>query len=276
MFFPGSGISIALALAGVLVSGCGSTTELSSSWNDNKVVIDGNAGEWTSGLTNLKDTKVFVGVQNDQDYVYVCLTSTDPQFRRQLMGAGLSVWFESEDGKRMGVLYPIGMMRPEGQPASGEEQEGDPGDREHMFQQALQDLEVLGPGKDDRNLFSTVQVPGIVVKVGGSQTAVAYELRFPLKKSSEHPYALGALPGSTVKIDIQTGKFGSGGRQGGEGGEGMRGGGGGRRRGGGGMLGGGMGGGGERSEGQTPRGSRPEPLDVTVKVHLVAATPGEK
>ena len=262
-------MAMVLVLAGVLVSGCGSTTELSSTWNDGTIAIDGNASEWKAGLTSLKDTKVFLGVQNDQDYLYLCLTSPDQQFRRQLIGAGLSVWFENKDGTRSGVLFPIGMMRQGGQPPADEEGDHDPGDREHMFQQALQDLEVLGPGKDDRNLFSTVQVPGIGVKIGGSQSTTVYELKMPLKKTGEHPYAVDASPGSTVMIAIQRGKFGSEGG-GGESREGMRGGGGRRRGGGGGMPGGGMGGNREEEGGHPFRGNRAEPLDVSVKVHLAA------
>ena len=261
-----------LLFAGILSSGCGSTMELPSSWADSAVAISGDASVWKAPLTSLKDTKVFLGIQNDQDYLYVCLTSPDQQFRHQLIGAGLSVWFESDAGKRSGVMFPIGMVREEGRPSPGQEGDRDSGDREHIFEQALQDLEVLGPGKDDRNLFSTVQVPGISVKIGSSGNTTVYELKIPLKKSSEHPYAVDASPGSSVLVDIQTGKIESGAGRG-EGGEGMRGAGGGRRPrgGGGGMPGGGMGEGREGGGGRSFRGNRPEPLDVSVRVHL--ATP---
>jgi hypothetical protein len=252
---------IVLVATSVLV-GCSSTTELSSSWSDNQVTIDGNPREWGSGLTNLKDTKVFLAVRNDQDFVYLCLTSADRQFRRQVIGTGLTVWFESEDGHRVGVLYPIGMARQESQPwvNPGETPGGE--ERERMVEQALQDLEILGPGKDDKNLFSTVQSPGISVKVGGSQESGAYELKVPLRKSSKHPYAVEAAAGSTVKISIETGKFEPGSRPSGSG-EGRHGEGGGGRPHGGGMPG-----------GEMSSRNRPEPLNISVAVQLAGPTPG--
>ena len=261
---------------GAFLTGCGSTAEIQSSWNGDQITIDGNSSEWGSGLTNLKDTKVFLGVRNDGDNLYLCLTSPEQQFRRQLMGLGLSIWFESEGGKRMGVLYPIGFINQVGQPSFNQDGTRDPEDRDRMAEQALVDLEILGPGEKDRNLFSVVQSPGIGVKIGGPQGgAVVYELKVPLKKSADHPYAIDAVPGSNLKIEIITGKSDAESRRSG-GGEGMGAGGGGGRRGrggGGGMGGGGMRGGGERPGGQPPKGgSRPEPLDVSVKVHLAGST----
>lgn len=259
------------------MTGCGSTQELPSAWNTNAVTVDGDASEWGSGLTNLKDTKVFLGVRNDYDYLYLCVNSQDQQFRRQMIGLGLTVWFESTGGNRLGVLYPIGMMNQGSRPTFESGDTEDPENREHVVQQALQDFEVLGPGKDDRNLFSVVQSPGISMKVGGQQGQTVYELKVPLRKSSEHPYAVGADAGSIVDIKIETGKFDAGARQGGMG-EGMRGGG--RRPRGGegtpgeGMAGEGMPGRGERGEGRLNRGNRPEPLDVSVSVHLAGSASG--
>lgn len=268
--FIGLGASHLLSLAVLVIVGCGSTQQLPSSWDNNSISIDGVASEWGSGLANLKDTKVFLGVRNDDDYVYLCLKSQDPQFRRQIMGLGLTVWFEGQGGNRLGVLYPIGMLKQEGRAAFEPGDSQDEGDREHIIQRALQDFEILGPGKGDRNLFSVVQSPGVKLKVGGERGPTVYELKVPLKKSTEHPYAIGADAGSVIRIEIATGKFESGGRSFGMS-EGMRGGG--RRpRGGEGMPGEGMPDGEVRGEGRPSRGNRPEPLDVTVDVHLAGPT----
>jgi hypothetical protein len=266
-----------LTVAGLLaLAGCGSTQDLSSAWSSNAVTIDGDASDWGSGLANLKDTKVYLGVRNDGDYLYLCLNSQDQQFRRQMIGLGLTVWFEPKGGDRLGILFPIGILKEGGRSAFEGGESQDPEDREQIGQQALRDFEVLGPGKDDRNLFSVVQSPGISMKVGGRKGQTVYELRVPLKKSSEHPYAIGADPGSTVGIEIETGKFEGGSRPGGMG-EGMRGGRrprGGEGMGGEGMPGEGMSGTREGRERQ-PRGTRPEPLDVSVTVHLAGPASGD-
>lgn len=256
-------LATCITLISISVCGCGSTQELSSSWSSDPVTIDGDASEWGSGLTNIKDTKVYIGVRNDRDFVYVCLTSTDQAFRRQLIGAGLSVWFENPAGVKIGVRYPIGMAGQQLQPVPDESSEAGEGDRERFGQQFLQDLEVLGPGEKDRNLFSVVQVRGISVKLDGTQHTSAYELRVPLQTSPEHPYAVGATPGALLKVSLATGKFERPQRS--SGGEEMDGRGMGRGR--------GMSNGGRRPGGGMPeRGMerRPEPLDVTLKIHLAA------
>lgn len=265
-------VQLSSVLLAALFAGCSSTAHLSSSWSSNQIAIDGNSSEWGSSLASLKDTKVFLGVRNDQDFMYLCLTSPDRQFRRQLVGMGLTLWFESEDGHRLGVLYPIGMSGQGRQPLFNPEETPGGEERERFAEQALQDLEILGPGKNDKNLFSIVQAPGISVKVRTSQVSSVYELKVPLKKSSEHPYAIEAIAGSTVKIDIETGKFDAGSKPGGMG-EGMRGGVDGRRPRGAGMEGGGMPGGARRG-GETSQGSRLEPFDVSLKVRLAASVSG--
>jgi hypothetical protein len=179
----------------------------------------------------------------------------------------LTVWFESENGEKIGIQYPIGVVqeRTLGLGSFGSDAPRDSADRDRLVEQSLQDLEILGPGKEDRNLLSTVQVPGLNVKLGGSQGSAIYELRIPLQKTKEHPYAVGVTAGSTVKLAIQTGKFEREGRPESERGGGMRGG---RRRGGGGPPPEGLPPGGGRRYGGRDGGSRPEPLDYSATVKL--------
>jgi hypothetical protein len=286
IFAGGSMSSLAVTcfviLTSVMMGGCSSTAELSSSWNNNQIVVDGQADDWGGHFFYLKDSHVSLGLRNDQDYLYVCLMSSEGQFRRQMMGLGLTVWLEPQDGKKWGIHYPIGFVSQGGRPSFDREETGGERDTAQVFGQALQNLEILGPGNDEHQQFSAMEVPGISVKVGDSQGSVVYELRVPLRQSSDHPYAVGTGVGSTVKLALETGKFegrrrqsemGEGGPEGGGGGRGGggRGGFGGRGRGGGGMWGGGRGGGGGRG---TASGERPEPLDFSAEVHL-ASTPAK-
>ena len=284
-----SGLFVAsVSLIGLFGPGCSNTVELASSWNSQEAKIDVPATEWKSGLTEIKDSHVFVGIKNDQNYIYLRLLTTEEQFRRQMMRTGLTVWFESEEGKKLGILYPTGVFTRSGIPPSpNPESNPDPEERNRISQQALRDVELLGPGKNDRNLFSILELPGITVKLENSQGSTVYDLKVPLRESSDHPYALATAAGSMVKIGIETGKNESGSRPGGATGEGM---GGGRTPGGGGPPAGGMPGGGRsgggrmgggRSGGGRPGGERPggdiggnriEPLDFSAKVKLVEQT----
>ena len=260
-------------LLGLFAAGCGSTSELTSSWRTNEITIDGSATEWTSGMTELKDSHVFIGARNDQDFFYFCMVTSEDQFRRQMLIPGLTIWFEPDNGKKFGILYPMGIQSPDPPAISRTGNTRDPEDRSRLDQLALQDLEILGPGKDDRNLVSTLQLPGFSVKIGNSGGKTAYELKIPLHQSTAQPYAL-PTTGGTIRVGIQTGKFESRMRQGGDE-EGERGGGGfpgggrmGRGRSGGGRMGGG------RSAGQGGGANRPEPLDLKADIHLASQGSG--
>lgn len=250
------------------MGGCNRTAELSSTWNDHEIVIDGLATEWGSRFFYLEDAHVSLGIRNDQDFLYVCLVSSERQFRRQMMDLGLTVWFEPEDGKKLGIHYPIGFRGHGTSAPFNREHPRSPEDTEQGVEESLENLELLGPGKEDRQLFPALEVPGIRVSVGGSQGSSVYELRVPLRRSSDHPYAVGAGAGSTVTLGIETGKSEPKIRQGG-----MNGGETGRR--GRGHRGGGPPGGEGREEGRsgrgTARGDRPKPLDFWAKVQLSGA-----
>jgi hypothetical protein len=252
-----------IVLLAIFSGGCSSTAELSSSWNANQIVVDGHADDWGGHFFYLKDSHVSLGLRNDQDFLYVCLMSSEGQFRRQMMGLGLTVWLEPEHDKKWGIHYPIGFMGRGERPSFNREETGGERDTAQIFGQLLQNLEILGPGEDEHQQFSAIEVPGIGVRVGSSQGSAVYELKVPLKESSDHPYALGAGPESTIKLALETGKFegrsreggmGEGGRSGGRGGFGGRGPGGGGRG------------------GRMPGDERPEPLDFSAVVHLLSAS----
>ncbi len=269
---------ISIALVGT--SGCGSSTEIPSFWNNNEVVVDGNGAEWKSNTFYLNDQHVTIGARNDQNFLYICLMSSESQFRRQMVGAGLTIWFEADGGMgKWGVHYPIGFAG-QGKPPQDDNQdrEGAQEDREQMMQAALQQLEILVPGKDDRQQFSTLQqMPGIEAKIGNSTNSVVYELKVPLHKSKDYQYWIGPDNLATVKVSMEMGNFEKGKRQsmnsgdeGGEGGEGGGGYGGGGRRGGGGGMGGGRGGRG--GGGGRQQGSAPSQFKFNANIRLAASS----
>jgi hypothetical protein len=303
-----------LVLLVALLSGCGSTVDVASSWSNSPVVIDGKADEWASSLKEIKDSPVMFGMRNDQDYLYICLESSDRQFRQQLMGLGMTIWFEPKGGDKIGIHYPFGMTAGMGMGSMGgaggsggerlgeEPPEGGPPDmregRGGSMPEPVKELEILGPGKNDVERLPIVQTPGIAVQIGQSRGNMVYELKIPLKKTPEHPYAIASGVGSVVDVNFETGKFNPpSGRPGG----GMSGGGGGPGEGGfpgaggtgggmgpppggmgpidggsgptgGGMPGGGKGGGRGGREGGPHGGNRSEPKQFKLDVELTLAS----
>jgi len=236
-------LPLALALgAGLFAAGCGSAAQVTSAWRQKGVTIDSAERDWKSQFTEINDSRVFIGMQNDGHYFYLRILAPEEQFRRQIAAPGMTVWFEPDGGKKVGVLYPMGT--------------------------GMRDLEIMGTDNNDRTLYSPLEVPGIRVRLGSSEGSSMYELRMPLEPTKDEPYAVGASPGTPFRIEIKTEKAvvsrpdGGGGM--GEGGEGRYPGGGG-----GGFGGGRRGGyGGGRGGGARGGGGAYDQIDFRADIHL--------
>jgi hypothetical protein len=215
-----------------------------------------------------------VAAVNDGEFLYVRLTASDAATRRQIMRQGMTVWFDPAGGtkKRFGVRYPVVERGgPDGEGRGGRRggsggEGGGRGEGTPDESEAPRDrVDILGPGKDDARSLTRDHLSGLDVALRSEQGTLQYELKVPLARSADHPYALDAAPGKTIGVGLETAKMqqrspgmgrGGGGGMGGGGGGGGGMGGGGRGRGGGMGGRGGGGRGGDRERGPEP----PKPL----------------
>jgi hypothetical protein len=283
------GMTVGLALLPVL--GQAKDFEIKSAWVQTPVKVDGTGDKWAGHLQPLPDLPFLVGVQNDGDYLYLCVKTSDPKTKLQLARMGLTVWAngEGKDEKAYGVRFPFpirsGRGRREGAapspPPTGEQRPPDPAVDSSM-------LELIGPTQEDRFQVPRADAHPIQAALGDDSGVMVIELRFPLKHSDEQPLAVDAQPGKTIALGFETEmprfKRGSGGQggegekgeghgvEGGEGGgapggaRGGYGGFGGMGRGGGGRHGGGMG----RGMGEGMSGM-PKPIRLWTRVVLAPA-----
>ena len=187
---------------------------------------------------------------------------------------GRTVWFGPAGGtkRKFGIKYPVveggdgdgggrgghGRGLGGGSANSGDsspDEAAEPGDR----------VDIIGPGKDDARSLTRDHLPGVGVAIRAEEGTPHYELKVPLARTADHPYAIDTAPGRTIGIGLETGKMpqrSSGAGRGGGGGGGMGGGGmGGGGRGHGGGMGGGGGRGGHGGDGQRDF-QPPKPLKV--------------
>jgi uncharacterized membrane protein YgcG len=231
---------------------------------DGVIAIDGKFDDWSGNLEPLGTTPMSIQVVNDGEFLYLRLTASDAGTRMQIMRLGMTVWVDPAGGtkKKLGVRYPVveagsfgGGERGRGRRERPDEESGPP----------LERVDILGPGKDDARSLTRDHLSGVDVALRSEQGSLEYELKVPLKHTSDRPYAIDAEPGKTIGIGIETGKLAQ--RSFGEGRGGGFGGGGGR---GGGGRGGGMRGGGSRGGGE--RGFQPpKPVKAWVTVTLAPA-----
>ncbi len=266
----------------VLIPACGGI-EVTSTYRDRTIVIDGDGSEW-AGMPLRTQKNISFAVCNDSTYLYILLSTSDRGVQRQIMAAGLNLWFDATGGsdKTFGIHFPVGMQggqRPSFRDGDQEQNPGEPAQPPRMAEGAIREMELLGPGKDDKMIVPLVEEKDILLKVSPGQGQLVYELRVPLVRDRLHPRGIGASLAGPVGVGVETPKFDFDAMRANRGSEGMepgsgRGGemppgeGGGGRAGGGYGGRGGRGGRGGGRGGERPGGSAPEALSLWATVKL--------
>jgi len=115
-------------------------------------------------------------------------------------------WHDTLITQTFGIKYPVGMqasdllrdMRRDGQNLEKARE---------VPRRPMNELEILGPGKDEVEKMTIEEAKGIEIDIEFSSGMLIYELKVPLIQSELHPYAIGAKPGSSVGIGLETAKI---------------------------------------------------------------------
>lgn len=226
-----------------LTAGCGSQLQLNSHLPDQEIKIDGIVDDWQDALIYIEKKNVSVGLANDEDFLYLCLVSTDRDLQRQIIASGFTLWFDPDgtQKKSFGIKFPVGLMESGMlmRPAPGMEPDFE-AMRENL-DRALLEIELILPDQKIKRI-RVADLQGIEVKFGDLAEKLIYEIKVPLAQTEWHPFAIGIAAGRQLGIGFETSdidreamreKMGRGGFGGGRGGfGGRRGGSGGGRRGG--------------------------------------------
>lgn len=269
-----------------IFAGCGDT-DLNSKWRTQNITIDGNDSDWGNSLMMVDKLNALVGVQNDNDNLYLCFVTSDNDLQMKILRMGLTVWLDrtGSDDKKFGIRFPIGMsgMNPANfQRDRMNMQTGERPNQDEMKQRIVnnqRELEMVGPDNEVTRV-NLSELKGMQLKIGLKDNRMVYEMKIPLSLKNGANYAIRADTGSTISVGLETGTFeprknsgGEGFNGGGEGGgfQPPEGGEGGDDFGGGGMRGGGHRGGfGGRGGGRGNfNSSAMEPLSFWAKVKLV-------
>lgn len=247
--YMGSKLTI-VVLAMLFTISCKSNNFVSVK-RDKNIVVDGSIDDWRDNLNFVKDQNISLGISNDESNLYISIASTERNIIFQVLTGGFTVWFDNKGGKNknLGIRYPIGGKRANFQSnkrpdyANRELRNRDDlfGERSDEFGM---EFELLLNGSNGNTIFKIPKMNEIGIEVIAVVTdgLLVYELKIPLKESTETPYSINFIPGSEVGIGFVTTKTDlfnnrrngrpGGGRRGGSGGRGGAGGGGAGRGGG--------------------------------------------
>lgn len=243
-------LALALLLAPAVTLVAADRPHFDSHPVDGTITIDGSFDDWTGSPGNLESfgkDSIAIQALNDGKFLYVRLSASDPAVRSQIVRRGLTVWFDPKGGtkKTFGVRYPViedqtdggiggyrfgGRRQPGGGGQGSGSGSGTPAQPD-VSEQPPDRVDILGPGKNDEVSLTREHLEGVEVAFQVQQGILQYELKVPLAKTDETPYAIGAASGASIGIGLETARpqqrnFGAepGGYGGGGGGFGGRGG----------------------------------------------------
>jgi hypothetical protein len=187
----------------------GKETQLNSIWKQAEIKVDGDESEWSGSMYYLEEQKVGIGLKNDTSDLYIIIKATDRNTQLQIMRTGLTIWLDAKDKKEktLGIHYPIGMQDYGIPMVMGQKPEENKEERQKQFTEMTEKIEILGPEKNEQNRIDRVNNSGIEASINDTLGVMVCELKIPLKKTDEFPYAIAAKAGDIISLGLETGEF---------------------------------------------------------------------
>jgi hypothetical protein len=200
-----------VALAGIAVTwaavGQGKSLDLKSGWCAAPVKVDGTGQGWSANFVPVGDPPILVSLQNDGQYLYLCVRTSDPKIKSQIAFGGLAVWAEVPKASMggMGVRFPMRGRRSGGdRPRRSSEGESPKGPPLGAINDVSTEFELLGPTRKDGLVVGRGPDEPVQVAIGDDSGVLVYQVRLPLQPSDDHPVAIGAAAGTPVMITLDT------------------------------------------------------------------------
>ncbi len=190
------------------LTNCSSSISLQSNWTKNELPLDINDPIWQTGLTRLDDEPIYFNSINDNEFLYLYITTADQTYERQILTRGLTVWFDSTGGsdKLFGIDYPIGLRNNEFMRQQYDRNKQELPGREELTSESLKELEIIGPLENQKFRTPPDGSKGITAKIERKNGNFTYMLKVPLYKSSEHYFAIGTNAGRQLGVGIELNK----------------------------------------------------------------------
>ncbi|MFC1608215.1 hypothetical protein ACFL47_09610 [Candidatus Latescibacterota bacterium] len=193
----------------LVINGCG-LRSIESTWRDRKVTIDGidNGPEWENARYFFEEEKITLGILNDENNIYLRISSRDRELQRKLIAFGMTIWFDEKGGKKknLGIHFPLG-IRDRGMDKSRKSNNED--QFRIILGESLSEIEIIDKAKDNAEilLLSDVNGLGIETLIGYDKNNLVYELKIPLLRTEAQPYGIGNDTGQAIGIGMLIGEI---------------------------------------------------------------------
>ena len=197
-------LSVFLITTIALTTSCSTTTQLSKR-TDSGVTVDGDLEDWQNDMTYYEDEKINVGLKNDNDYLYISLSTASRTCRQRIFRTGLVFKFDTEkDGiDPISMRFPAPRMR-EGRGRGIPAQNNDPAVAEEDILNRLSENIIFLDKKTELPERMTVKESGYKGKCAYTNGLFMIEIAVPLLKTNIAKYAVSSKPGETLFLGIET------------------------------------------------------------------------
>lgn len=192
----------------IFFNGCSSLDIKNSIWPENEIKIDGANNDWQSNTFYVKDKDLLIGFQNDSQYLYLTVSTSERNNISQILGRGFIIWIDNEggDAKKFGIKYPRGIIGT-GMFTVNKEDANKSDMLNNMFELAESDIqmELIGPGENEKKVRNISEVKEITAKIGLFKNIFTYELKIALYNDFENVYGIGVKNNkSTIGVGFET------------------------------------------------------------------------
>jgi hypothetical protein len=174
---------------------------VTAAWSAGGVMVDGSLEDWPP-RTHTGDGPD-LAVQNDDRSLYLAIATDNDRLRRQL-ATGLVVWLDAS--ARRSQTFGVRLQGLAPRPLTGADPAAaadDVSGRDRV-RNPLPAFDLLGPARNQRRLIDHAADAGVMLASGVERGTIAYELKIPLTRTGATPHAVGAAPGATIGVGLET------------------------------------------------------------------------
>jgi hypothetical protein len=194
------------------IYGCSSIPEVTSSRNNNEIVVDGKQEDWGSTFTSIKDQNAAVAFRNDDENLYICFITSDNQKIVRILSSGLTIWLYPQDAKDViGIKYPVRKSSEDFRSVVNEKGESmELSDINGRIQKLLKvQNELIIVDENNIGVFSSSPdvSKGFRAKIGYAMNQLIYELKIPLTKNKDFTqFVFKANPQDNIRVKFESEK----------------------------------------------------------------------
>jgi len=194
------------------IYGCSAIPEVTSSRNNNEIIVDGKQEDWGNTFTSIKDQNAAVAFRNDDENLYICFITSDNQKIVRILSSGLTIWLYPQDAKDViGIKYPVRKSSEDFRSVVNEKGESmellDINGRIQKLLKVQNELIIV----DENNIGVFSSSPdvskGFRAKIGYAMNQLIYELKIPLTKNKDFTqFVFKANPQDNIRVKFESEK----------------------------------------------------------------------